>query len=306
MSDGKMTDPGQTHFHRRNLCVGISYILSGMLFLALLSLISRYTSKNVPLPTILMFQGFIGLIFILPWLYAHGLQSLKTERFGLIFFRSFIGGIGGFTLVFLAVQRTTLVNTLLLANASPLYVPLVFWVWRRSPINHLLWPGVIGGFLGIALILQPTQEIVNTGALFALAAGILGSVNIVANRLLSYTERNHTVLFYYLAITGVACLPVSLYQWVAPTLWDWGGIVAIGILTAGMTWCNFRAFHFAKATVLGPFFYSSVIYSVILDWALYGEVPNLLAWIGIAFVCLGGIWTIFFSRPAASPPNLPK
>ncbi len=301
-----MTDVSQVHSHRRNLGLGISYILFGMLLLSLLSLISRYTSKNVPISTILMFQGFIGLIFILPWLYAHGLESLKTKRFGLIFFRSFVGGIVGFTLVFLAVQKTTLVNTLLLANASPLYVPLVFWVWKKIPINHLLWPGVIGGFLGIAFILQPTREIVNIGALFALAAGVLGSINIVGNRLLSYTERNHTVIFYYFGITGLACLPVSLYQWVSPTLWDWGGILAIGILTAVMMWCNFRAFHFAKATVLGPFFYSSVIYSVILDWALYGEVPNFLAWIGIAFVCAGGIWTIFFSRPAASPPNLVK
>jgi drug/metabolite transporter (DMT)-like permease len=301
-----MTDVSQAHSHRSNLRVGISYILFGMLFLSLLSLISRYTSKNVPLSTILMFQGFIGLIFILPWLYAHGFESLKTKRFGLIFLRSFIGGIGGFVLIFLAVQRTTLVNTLLLSSSSPLYVPLVFWIWKKAPINHLLWPGVIGGFLGVALILQPTQAIVNAGALFALAAGVLGSVNIVANRLLSYTERNHTVLFYYFGITGIVCLPASLYQWVSPTLWDWGGILAIGILTAGMIWCNFRAFHFAKATVLGPFFYSSVIYSVILDWALYVEVPNLLAWIGIAFVCLGGIWTILFGRPEASPPNLVK
>jgi drug/metabolite transporter (DMT)-like permease len=299
-----MTDVNEAHSHRRKLTVGISYVLFAMLVFSLLSLISRYTSKNVPLSTILMFQGFIGLIFTLPWVYVHGLESLKAKRYGLIVFRGF-GGIAGFALVFLAVQRTTLVNTMLLSFSSPLFVPLVFRIWRKSPINHLLWPGVLGGFLGIALILQPTQEIVNAGALFALAAGILGGVNMVANRLLSYTERNHTVLFYYFAITGMACLPVSLYQWVAPSLLDWGGIIAIGVLTAGMQWCNFRAFHFAKATVLGPFFYSSVIYSVILDWALYGEVPNFLAWIGIGFVCAGGIWTILFSRPEAGQ-NLPK
>lgn len=294
-----MMEETQTRSHRYRLIIGISYILLAMLFLAILSLISRYTSKNVPLSTILMFQGFIGWALVLPWLYTHGWETLKTKRFGLIFFRSFIGGVGGFALIFLAVQKISLVNTMLLSSAGPLFVPLVFRIWRKVPINHFLWPGVLGGFIGIALILQPTATIVNPGAFFALAAGILLSFNIVSNRLLSYTERNHTVMFYYFGITALTCFPLSLYQWIWPSFWDWWGIITIGIFTAVMQWFNFRAYHFAKASVLGPFIYSAVVYSAILDWAIYGEIPNFIAWIGIALVCAGGIWTIVFNRPSS-------
>lgn len=251
---------------------------------------------------ILMFQGFIGWILVLPWLYAHGWGTIRTERFGLLFFRSFVGGVIGFGLVFLAVQKISLVNAMLLNSAGPIFVPLVLRIWRKVPINHLLWPGVIGGFIGIALILQPTKSIINPGAFFALAAGIIMSFSIVTNRLLSYTERNHTVMFYYFGITAITCLPVSLYQWVWPSFWDWCGIIAIGILTMAMQWFNFRSYHFAKASVLGPFVYSSVVYSVIIDWAIYGAIPNLIAWIGIALVCAGGIWTILFNPPAPPPP----
>jgi drug/metabolite transporter (DMT)-like permease len=297
-----MTNENQVRSHCCRLALGISYILLAMLFLAILSLLSRYTSKNVPLSMILMFQGVIGWILVLPWVYVHGWGTVRTERFGLLFFRSFVGGVIGFGLVFLAVQKISLVNTLLLNSVGPIFVPLVLRVWRKVPINHLLWPGLIGGFIGIALILQPTKSIINPGALFALAAGIILSFNIVSNRLLSYTERNHTVMFYYFGITAITCLPLSLYQWVWPSFMDWCGIVAIGILTMAMQWFNFRAYHFAKASVLGPFVYSSVVYSVILDWAIYGEIPNFIAWIGIALVCVGGIWTILFNPPAPSPP----
>jgi drug/metabolite transporter (DMT)-like permease len=71
-------------------------------------------------------------------------------------------------------------------------------------------------------------------------------------------------------------------------------MVAIGLFFTLGQWAFVRAFHHAKASEIGFFCYSAVVYSVLLDWILYHQTPDYLAWTGIVLVSLGGIWAIRF------------
>ena len=279
----------------RHYYLGIGYILLAWFLFTLMTLITRFASTQVSLGSILCFQNLIGLLTVLPWLAKHGWGLLRTERMGLITFRSFVSLIAIF-LSYMAVQKTSLVDTMLFNNASPLWIPFVVLLWKKIPIQHITWPGILAGLAGILLVLQPGVEVIQVGALFAIGAGILQSVNMVSLRLLSYTERNHTVLFYYFGLCALVCLPFVLFQ--SPNMgWMlWGQIIALSLCFVLGQWAFVRAFHFAKASHLGPFCYAAVVYSVLLDWFLYGQAPNFLAWIGIALICAGGIWAIRFSR----------
>ena len=99
--------------------------------------ISRFATATVPLLTVIFFQNFISWLTIIPWVCVHGIHSLRTQRLGLIFVRS-IGGLLAFTLLFMAVQQTSLVDAVLLNNAAPLIVPFAVWIWLKIPINHQL------------------------------------------------------------------------------------------------------------------------------------------------------------------------
>lgn len=277
-----------------HLKLGIIYILLAWLFFTIMATFTRFATKSQSLGTVLFFQNFIGFLSTLPWVYHHGIASLKTNRIGLIFVRS-IAGLLSFTCLFLAVQRTSLVDSILLNNASPLILPFLIRLWLKVPINHRLWPGIGVGFVGILLILQPGKEILDPGALFGLGAAATGSVVMVSVRLLSYTERHHTVLFYYFAIASAIVLPWMIMKWDPLSTQDWIYLGAIGLCSTFGQWMFIRAFHNAKPSQIGPFCYMAVVYSAILDWALWGSIPNLLAWTGIILVCLGGIWTIRYS-----------
>lgn len=281
--------------HHRSHKAGIVYILAAWGFFTLLTLFARFASARIPLATILLVQNAMGLISLLPWLKSHGFGLMWTENFGLILFRSLVSLVA-ILLSFVAVREISLVNTMLLTTTSPLWIPFIVRIWKKTPMNHLLWPGLICGFLGIILILRPGKEIYQLGAFLALGAGILQGVNMVSLRVLSHSVRNHTVMFYYFLICTVVCLPFSIYSWVQPTKIDWMEMIAIGLcLTLGQ-WAFVRAFHHAPASRLGFFCYSAVVYSVLLDWALYQQVPDWLAWLGILLVSLGGIWTIRISN----------
>jgi drug/metabolite transporter (DMT)-like permease len=283
---------------QHNVKAGIGYILGAWLLFTVMTIVTRYASAQVPIVIILLFTNLIGLISLLPWVYKHGWDLLRTDKWGLLLFRSIVS-ITAVAFSFYAVQKTSLVNTMLFQNASPLWIPFAVLLWRKIPINHKLWPGLIGGFIGIILILQPGKDVIQIGSVFAIIAGFLQSFNMISVRLLSYTTRNHTVMFYYFLICTLVCIPLSIYQWKTPTPSAWGEIISIGVLFTLGQWAFVRAFHHAKASYLGPFCYSAVVFAILIDWGLYGQVPNLLSWIGIALVCAGGIWAIRYNQPVA-------
>jgi drug/metabolite transporter (DMT)-like permease len=269
---------------------GIIYILIAWLLFTLMTLFARYACDAASLGTVLFYQSVFGLVTVLPWLFKDR-AFLRPNRYWLLIFRSLVS-LSAIGLSFLAVQRTSLADTMLLNNASPLWIPFVIWIWLKKPIDHSMWPGIIGGLIGVLLILKPDHGILQVGALLALAAGVLQSLNMVSIRQLSHSEKTHTVMFYYFLICTLVTIP--FVEWTQFSLMAWDAILAVGLTFALGQWAFVRAFHHGQASLLGPFCYSAVVYSVLLDWLLYKEVPDLLAWIGIALISAGGIWAIRF------------
>lgn len=287
------------HEQHHNVKAGIGHILVAWFFFTVMTIVTRYAgASGTPISVILLFTNLIGLISLSPWVYKHGWDLVRTDKSGLLLFRSLVS-ITAVAFSFLAVQNTSLVNTMLFQNASPLWIPFVVLLWRKIRINHKLWPGLIGGFIGIILILQPGKEVIQLGSFFAIIAGFLQSFNMVAIRVLSYTTRNHTVMFYYFLICSILCLPFAIFQWKPLSAAAWGETILVGVLFTLGQWAFVRAFHHAKASYLGPFCYSAVVFAILIDWGLYGQVPNIMSWLGIALVCTGGIWAIRYNQPVA-------
>ena len=72
---------------------------------------------------------------------------------------------------------------------------------------------------------------------------------------------------------------------------------SIGVSYAGVSYALTQyliilAYRYATATELSPFNYSVVVFSGILGWWLFGNVPNAFALIGTVLICMGGILSI--------------
>lgn len=274
---------------------GIAYILLCWFFFTCMATLSRFAGHQAAIPTILSVQCFVSLLLTLSWCLKHGTRSFKSQQFGFIIFRSAVSTLG-FGLLFLGVKYTSLTTAVLLNNAAPLILPFIIRLWLKKPINHKLWPGIIGGFIGIIFILKPGKEILNPGALFALGAAVTISISMISLRLLSRTDKSETILFYYSLVGFLMTLPFALYNWRPIDLTTWLILLAIGFFSFIGQWTFNQAFQYGKPSQLGPFCYMAVVYSGLIEWALWGTVPDLYAWAGILLICAGGIWTIRHTR----------
>ncbi len=60
--------------------------------------------------------------------------------------------------------------------------------------------------------------------------------------------------------------------------------------------------------MLAPFEYGAIIYTVLLGWAFWGEVPGVWETVGISFLVVGGLFTWLRERarrphPSPTPPS---
>lgn len=288
-----------------NKTKGIIYILLSWIFFTCVVAFSRKASQDSSVPTVLLFQNLIGLIVITPWMIRGGRKSLVLTKVNVILIRS-IAGYLSYAFIFLAVQRISLVNTMLLSNSAPLFIPLIIWLWRGRKINKGLWGGILLGFLGIAFILRPTQQIINIGALFGIAAALCFSVSAIAKRRLVKTESIRTILFYYFLISTLISIPFSYETWHQIDSSLLLKLCLIGILFSIGQFLFLRALRYEKPSYLSPFNYSSVVYGALIQWIIWGNFPDWCTIMGILVVCTGGILTIVFGKEITSQGKGPS
>ena len=49
-------------------------------------------------------------------------------------------------------------------------------------------------------------------------------------------------------------------------------------------------------SVIAPFRYTGLLFALVLGWAVWGDVPNALAWAGIALLVGAGLYVVHGER----------
>jgi drug/metabolite transporter (DMT)-like permease len=283
---------GLNYMHTPHFKKAVFFILVSWLLFTLMYAVSIEVSKTISSPEMVFFRNMISLLCVLPWMITKGIASFRATQFSLVILRSFMSILTlGF--MFTALKSISLVDATLLSNTAPFFVPFIIWVWLKKPIQHRLWPYIIAGFVGIALILKPDRGAISIGGLYALAAGLSIAISTVAVRISLRTESIETLLFYLFLVGGILSLPVALFDWKTPSSEVLVRLMVMGILAFLGQYAFVKACSFGRASHLAPFSYSSVVYSGIIDYLVWGSVPDLLTLAGIVIVCISGILSIF-------------
>ncbi len=287
---------GDDHAGTRNLTAGIALITAAFFCASVMSALSKAASTVSPLLLLFLQYGISFLVF-LPALARTGPGLLKTKHPGLQIFRSVAGSVCQL-LFFIAVKSIALMDAVLLANAAPLFIPLVVWVWFRKTVQPLVWVSLLIGLVGICLIIKPGPSMLeNPAALIALAAAVFSALALVATNKLSETEPPMRILLYNFGISTVLLVPVCFFAWKSPTPHEWLLLLGVGGFYALTQYLIILAYRQASAAQISPFNYTVVIFSGLLGWIVFGNVPDWISVVGTLLICAGGILSIKAGHP---------
>lgn len=73
-------------------------------------------------------------------------------------------------------------------------------------------------------------------------------------------------------------------------------MAAIGLSIWLTMWLYTRAYSYAKASVISPISYMGVLFTGLLGWLIWGQVPKESAVIGAILIISGGIGAVYLGR----------
>ncbi len=276
----------------------ISSILSSLSFSIMLA-ISKASLATCSINQISFFKSFFSIILtIILVSFCKKKQSyfsfLKTKQVNIHAIRS-LSGLATIYLFLFALGTISLAEANLLFNTTPLFVPLVAYLWKRTPINHKIWPGLFIAFLGMIFLLHPHNTSLNPGVFIALLAGAIGAITILAVRFSHGTEPIGRSMFHYglfsLFFSGIfyAFEGFSL----APL---WQSSTALALFGIGVSGFCCQVFFtlsvkYAPAKLIAPFSYVAVIFGLGLD-LIFWQVNILLSEILGMLLILVGLYFI--------------
>jgi len=272
------------------LLKGIALMLGAMSVVPMLDVIAKILSESYPVIQISWARFAFHTLWLLPLLYWKKLrwwQIPKQPGFHLL--RSLMLTLA--TLFFFtAIKTNPIPNALTLLFVSPLIVAMLAPFVLGERFDIFIGIGVLVGFVGVVIVLQPDTEQFRPSLMYALVAGFCYALYIITTRKLSLSGAPLLTLFYT-AIVGTLVLgPMAISAWVVP---DLAGILmaaAMGLVAATSHFMIIKAFECATASELSPFGYFEIVVAMALSFFVFKFVPTDEALIGLTIIIISGLF----------------
>jgi len=177
----------------------------------------------------------------------------------------------------------------------PIFISVFAAIFLNEKITRNLFFALIIGWIGILVIINPTQllninvEIENLAISIALLGSIFTALAYVTVKKLVFTEDIYVIIEYFPLVSLITLLPIVLINWVTPNLNELFWIIGIGLFTQlGQTFLTvgLKKLTACKASTIN---YLQVLFGSIWGILFFGEIININFLIGALLVLLGTI-----------------
>jgi drug/metabolite transporter (DMT)-like permease len=295
-----------TSKRQERIPLGILLMVGAGFLFAVSSATSKWLVTDYPVGEILFTRTIISMIalstFILP---SAGLAVFRTRRAGAHVIRS-LSQATSQTLLIVAFSMMPLASATAINFSAPLFATLASIFLLKETVGAARWMALVVGFLGVLLVTGPGADMFQAGALYALGNAVLFGTVTAGVRGMTTTESTETLTMYQIVLLSVAYTLMLPFGFVTP---GWGDALLMlvnGVTNAiGQYWWT-RALHLAPTSAVAPFQYLSLVWALIIGFAVWGEVPTVALLIGSAIVVGSGIFLFWHeSRRAVVPTDAP-
>ncbi|MDB5849204.1 MAG: hypothetical protein JWP29_2956 [Rhodoferax sp.] len=253
----------------------------------------KYTSQSLPAAQLIFIRGLMACGVVL--LAAHAMGALPQLR-GLlqrwVVVRASADAMA--TMIYLtAMFNMPLANATAINLAGPLFITVFAACFMGEQVRASRWVAIGLGFLGVLLVIQPKANGFNSYALLCLMGTVFHATRDLLTRRI---PADVPVILITLATTVSIVLlsgAVSLVQGWRPFGWRETALLAVAsVLLSTGYYLLVYAMRQGEISLVTPFRYSTLLFAVLIGYGVWGDVPNGLAWCGIALLVGSGLFIL--------------
>jgi drug/metabolite transporter (DMT)-like permease len=284
---------------------GILAMAAGMGCFVVNDTLVKVVSESLPAAQLIFLRGLFATALLLMISGRMGalpqLGALLDRR---VVIRALFDALATLTyltsLFHLPIANATAINM-----ATPLFITLFAVVAFKEQVGGARWLAIATGFTGVLLVVQPSGAAFNAYALLCLGGTVLHASRDLMTRTIHRGIPSILVtLSTAVAVTllsGALCL---FSEWRPFAITQLGLLAAASIFLSGGYFLLTVAMRGGEMSLIAPFRYAGLLFALVLGYAVWGDVPNALAWTGIALLVAAGLYVLHGERARAARPEL--
>jgi drug/metabolite transporter (DMT)-like permease len=277
---------------------GIGYMMVAVFLFAVTSATGKWMVAKYPVGEFLAIRAGATLLLLVPLIWRAGITAFRTAPRPALQLLRIVLSSAEVAMFFWAVGYMPLADATTFYLAAPIYVTVLSVLLLGERVRWRRWTAVLIGFSGVLIALRPSSVSVTLPALIVLCGSILYSTLLITTRMLRDTHDAVLMTGQYLGAfaVGIATAP---FGWIMPSAFDLAFMCCLGVASVASLFCTVRALKLASASVVVPYQYLVIFWSVLFGWWGFGELPDAYTVAGAIIIIATGLYIYWRERVAA-------
>ena len=275
---------------------GILCMVASALAFSLMQIAVKLTSDNVSIFLQVVFRNFLLSIFSIAMLKKHreSLVPVKEHRVAL-FFRGFLG-LFGVVLYFYATKNMQTANAAILQKSSPFFVMIFAAIFLNERLTKVHVLSLLIAFVGAYFVTNPSGNYNLLPALAGIFSAVFaaGAYTIIGK--LGKSENAYRIMLAFGVVTCVSLFIPLVMTYKRPLPIDWLWLLMIGIFGGLGQYLLTIAYLYAPAGEVSIYNYTSVIFSAILGFIIFGDKIIPIEFLGIGLILLSALILFLYNQ----------
>jgi len=272
---------------------GIVAMLAAMGSLIVNDCFLKLAAESLPAGEAIFLRGLFATLLCIAFMAAtDGLGALRLATGPWVQLRAGADVFG--TILYLnALMRMPFADANALLQFTPLAITAAAALFLGARVGWRRWLATGVGLIGVLIIVRPGGAGFNAYSLLALSA-----IAFVVVRDLFTPRIGAAVPTLVVAAASSAAVMAGSAGLALIETWVWpsaAGLLLLflsGVGLVGGTYWLVVAMRVGEIAVVAPFRYSVSLWAIAAGFVVWGEVPDLATWTGIAIVSGAGVYTI--------------
>jgi drug/metabolite transporter (DMT)-like permease len=272
---------------------GALFMMAGVANVVANSALIKFAGQTMPSSELVFVQGALMTAFLFATVLAMRVPLRRDFLVsGPVQLRSVLDAVA-LMVFFIGLPHLQLANAIAIGMAQPVVTAVLAALVFRESLSASRWLAIGVGFVGVLLIVQPASDQFNAWSLPVLLSSLLAASRDVVTR---WVDRD--IPSMVLALVAVSM--VTPFAAAGGIVQDWRSVTGseAGVLAAA-SGCLAVGYIFVTAAIrqgelgaIAPFRYAGLIFSVIVGYVVWQEVPNHAAVFGMVLIIFAGLYLI--------------
>ena len=300
---------------------GIILILLAMMVFSIQDGIMKHIYSFVSLYEVYLVRTVVSFVLILLFLILTKKPVVFKSQYPILTFFRVILFFFGFSSFYISLTILPLGTATALFFVTPFLITIFAHFFLKEEIGPRRWLAVVVGFVGVFITLNPDFSNFNYLSLLPILCAFCYSSSMIIIKITSDKDSVYTqtfafyigaiifsIIFYFIIGDGrfnISDHPSSQFifrEWFVDLENSILFMITTGITASFAFQLLFRAYSIASPAVVSPFEYSILLWSILIGWFYFDEIPSFSTVMGILIIVSSGIY--IFMREKAQDQSI--